>query len=311
MIINTAKTSIAFQGEAVSGVMDVRDLAPALLSTSNLLEEANRVVNGADSNVQLLVTSDFRKGSFEVGLELVQNLVEISKPLIAATGPANALQLLEMLGFAANTGMAGLSLTKLLKWLGGRPVENVVEIKYGLFELYAKGDSNPVQVIGAIKDMAHDSGVRKWFGNMVQPLSAPGIDRLTFRDGEHNDVESIEKEEQPYFEASAEPLRNINDTRFTVSCLIENAPLDSRFKWRLSYGDQHVAASMKDEVFQKRIDDGLVSFTKGDMLDIEMRFQQWEYAEGTISNEYDVIRVIQHRKKQHFTQLPLPDGGSA
>ena len=68
--MNEAKIRIAYDGEALrTGTMNVRDLAPALIALSDLFEESNKVLNDKDSAVQLRVQSDFRTGSFDVGVQ--------------------------------------------------------------------------------------------------------------------------------------------------------------------------------------------------------------------------------------------------
>jgi hypothetical protein len=54
--MNTAQFSIYFDGPALrEGTMDVRDLAPAMLALGDMLEHANRVVNGPEVTVSVRV----------------------------------------------------------------------------------------------------------------------------------------------------------------------------------------------------------------------------------------------------------------
>ena len=70
---NRASTTIIYKGSDVAeGLMDVKDLAPALLALGNLCQATNRCLNGDEAKVDVLVRSDFKAGSFEVSLELVQ-----------------------------------------------------------------------------------------------------------------------------------------------------------------------------------------------------------------------------------------------
>src|SRR5687768_12925867 len=68
---------LEYDGPALAAhEMDVRELAPALLSTADLVQELNRIVNPADPNVSVNVkaTSD---GSFLVWLSIYHDaLVE-------------------------------------------------------------------------------------------------------------------------------------------------------------------------------------------------------------------------------------------
>jgi hypothetical protein len=77
------KFTLTYGGEALeSGLMDVRELAPALLSVGELIHSVNRLTNGDRAVVSLQVKSDFRKGSFQIDLVLVQNLIDQAKQFL-------------------------------------------------------------------------------------------------------------------------------------------------------------------------------------------------------------------------------------
>ncbi|MBC2728608.1 hypothetical protein [Desulfosporosinus sp.] len=73
--MSTYELTIAYDGSALQdGTMDVRELAPALLAFGNLLEEANKELNGSNSKMQFLVKTDFKAGSFHVDFEIIRTL---------------------------------------------------------------------------------------------------------------------------------------------------------------------------------------------------------------------------------------------
>ena len=66
-----AKFQVTYGGAVLAKhAMDVRDLAPALLSLGALIREANNEINGGRSKVNLLVHSDFKHGCFNINFEL-------------------------------------------------------------------------------------------------------------------------------------------------------------------------------------------------------------------------------------------------
>ena len=67
-------------------------------------------------------------------------------------------------------------------------------------------------------------------------------------------------------------------------------------------------AKMDDEDFLKQIDSGKQSFTKGDMLKIRRERTQIRKADGTIKNEYRVIKVLEVQKRAKEIDLPFEEG---
>ena len=80
--MSDATIQLAYDGDALrNGSMDVRDLAPALLAAGELCEKANDVLNDGRAKVSVRVRSDFKTGSFELSLDVVQTLIEATKTI--------------------------------------------------------------------------------------------------------------------------------------------------------------------------------------------------------------------------------------
>ena len=65
---------VAFDGEALaSRTMDVRDLAPALMGLSEALIEANKILNGKETALEVHITPDIEENCFDIGIEVLQH----------------------------------------------------------------------------------------------------------------------------------------------------------------------------------------------------------------------------------------------
>ena len=108
-----ASFDIAYDGPALrDGVMDVRDLAPALLAVGQLFDAANTVLNRDEATVAVNVKAT-GIGSFEISFEVVQKLASQIAALFAGESVVAAVNLKEIL-----IG-AGISLFWLIKKMRG------------------------------------------------------------------------------------------------------------------------------------------------------------------------------------------------
>jgi hypothetical protein len=109
-IVSSAELTIAYDGKAVrAGLMDVQDLAPALLASGKLIQKANTLLNGERSHVEVKVRSDFRRGSFLVNLHVDQGLLEQARQfLLAHPHIKEAKDILDILFFYAGLPSAAV-----------------------------------------------------------------------------------------------------------------------------------------------------------------------------------------------------------
>lgn len=68
-----ASFRISFDGtDLAAHTMDVRDLAPSLLALSDILSEANLILNGNNARAELHITPDIHQACFDIGIEIHQ-----------------------------------------------------------------------------------------------------------------------------------------------------------------------------------------------------------------------------------------------
>ncbi|MGA9884922.1 MAG: hypothetical protein WBQ34_14495, partial [Candidatus Acidiferrales bacterium] len=200
-IVSSSELTISYDGELLrAGLMDVQELAPALLASGTLLQKANRLVNGDTTRVSLKVRSDFRRGSFLINFVVDQTLLDQAKTfLLQHPDLTGATQILQMLFFWVGIPVgAGTSLFKLIKKLGRRKPDSVI------FE-----DSNVTIITGDVKMIVSDTvyklyldpDARRAANAIVAPLNKEGIDVLEIKRG--SDTEIVTKDEAASFEYSA------------------------------------------------------------------------------------------------------------
>ncbi len=295
---SNATFQIYFRGAAVeSGQMDVKELAPALLSIGSLIEETNRVLNGEKSTVSVKVVN-FRDGSFGISLDVTQRVLTDLVNVFTNDHITAAANLTSLLGVGALVG--GYSLFKLLRRLNKRIPDDVVTLEDGNIELVVK--ELKVTVPPEVFNLYKDTKVREEVENVVKPLSKDGIDFIDFKyDNEIS--ETIKKDELSCFEISETESEKINEDVFTATYSIQSLSFKKGSKWKLSDGTNSIFVTILDNEYLEKIEGNLVSFSKGDRLKVKLRIKNYENTKG-LKTDYEVLKILDHTKPP--TQITFP-----
>jgi hypothetical protein len=295
--------SIKYDGPALAGhQMDVRELAPALIALSDLLETANREAFPDAPPVRVNVQGNFRSGSFGVDLIAVQHIGQQIASILTGetvTSIANLVALLTAIGILGGDGLIGL-----IKWLRGRKPSTV---KYKdnsvIFELRFEEHVETFETDLVTGRLYQSRIVRQTLAKVVKPLEREGIDLFASgRDGKTESV--ITKEEVQAFEnaqADAEVASNI--LAEGVLLQIESAVFKDGNKWRFNDGAASFYAEIADEQFLGRVSSGAERFGKGDVLVVDLRRIQ-TISDTGLKLEYIIEAVKDHREP---LQIQIPN----
>jgi hypothetical protein len=298
--MSTTGFTIYYDGPALKeGQMDIKELAPALLSIGNLFEESNRVLNDDNATVAVKVKAGFEPGSFGVDLQVCQSLSSQVSMLLTSENISAAADICTLLGFIGIP--PGLAL--LIKKLKGRSPKNIVVLDDKKKAVVEINDNEKVEVnIGVVK-LFRDYNVRKQITNICRPLVKDGIDMLKAK---HNDIERViaTKDEVDYFEEPELEDEKIGESIIDQVVSIQSLSFKEDNKWLLSDGTSQFWAKITDHDFLVQIDNNTKAFSKGDRLKVKLKIIQRETSSG-LKTDHEVMKVIEHNTSARQLKFPM------
>lgn len=294
--MSDARFTLIFEGPAVdNGEIDVRDLAPSLLSLGELLQAANAAINGERASVAVKLHAT-RAGSFEVDMTMVQSLAAQAGLLLdQLAGHRDSLAAAKDLAdiiFKVGAGAAAIGggFFALIKWLKNRKPDRIEE--RGGDTIIHIGDTYFVTNARAVA-LAENLEVREQAKKLVSVLRSDGIDRLSTKtDGERL---TISKQEADYFEIPVGDDETLEDAKREMYLQIDSLSFKEGNKWKVTDGGEPFYAVIEDAEFLNRIAKGEVSFSKTDHLHCMVHERQVRTIRGQLRKERTIVKVLEHK----------------
>lgn len=290
---------VIYDGEALkNNEMNVKDLAPALLGLSDLLEETNQVVNGDSAQIQLNVKGTFKTGSFNIDFNVVQDIFGQIVNLFNKPTVIFSIGLLSLLGFSIKDGVVGL--IHLIKWLKNRKIKKITKVGKDKVSIIVEDDK--IEIDEKVLSLYKNIKIRKSLDVVIaKPLEKEGIDvfKIKYQDSET----IIKKEEKDYFKESLIEDEIIDDQVIKKHLQLLTVTFIEGNKWKFSDGVSTFFAEIKDEDFLKRVQTGQEKFAIDDIFHVELHQRQLLGVSG-IKSEIEILEVISHRAAHRQLNLP-------
>ena len=294
-----APFEIAYDGEALrDGTMDVRDIAPALLSVGRLVENANRVLNGDRATVSVRVVAGTEPGSFPSELLLTLSMPEQLVSFAGRSDVVLAGALLQHLGFSAAydaTKGAVFSLLDFMRQKKGKEIVHQEVLQDGGTNVFLEGENNSIYAPTVIVNLAQDPGVQNELRRILEPLKKEGIDEFQIREPRSGRViKKVTKDEVQFFEPSEGVTELEEHERIQWAYIKKAVFFDESRKWQFWDGNQDFSAFMRDKDFWRQIHEGL-PLGEGYMLQMTLRVRQAKKPDGRLQTEIEVVRVHDYK----------------
>ena len=286
---NTTELKISYDGDSLQQhKMDVKDLAPALISMGELFEKANYILNKKDTSLKVQI-QDLEAGSFGINLEITQKVVSQISSLLSGDTITSVPALKDLIFAGKESGTGLINLIRKLK--GGKP-DSIKNLKNGYIELVLDGKTVIVQ--SRLLHLFDDIGIRKSIENIMAPLENKGVSDFKVIEKD-NLVEHVKEDEIQFFKTPILEDEKISDYEQESAYSIISLAFREDNKWRLYDGSSTISVKVLDKDFLKKVEANYISFTKGDILICRVKTIQWHTTTG-LKTEYELLEVINHKK---------------
>lgn len=281
------KIRVAYIGEAVdNGTMNIYELSSALMALSNLIADANQILNKDNSKIEVRLSAGIERGSFEMVFELTRNITDQILNLFS-NKPYSLTEMLGAIGLAAT--LSGVNLLELYRWIKCRKTDAVEKISNDKVKITI-GNESKIFSVGAWELFQYKK-ISQHIEGVLHPLKKDGVTGFVVKDFETREsVASVSSDEVDYFKSSNAEMETITSTYETVLQII-SMTFERNLKWRFDDGESKFYALVTDEDFMKQFESGRINFAKNDRILARIELKQ-SYDESSTKTERKVIKVL-------------------
>jgi hypothetical protein len=296
--MSRAQFQIAFEGEPFDdGEIDVRDLAPTLLAFGELIQAANKALNGERAEAKLRVATTSH-GSFQALLSVdVGWLTDMLDAVHASSDRVVAANLLLELLIKAGTAAGMLwGVIAVAKKLKGKRPEKVQSKGDGTTEITINGDVLVVddRTILLLEDVPTREALQS-IGDKAGRIKG----MKAFRIGEDSAAEeALRLAPADLSSLNIPPEPDEPETEIThreAWLKLVSVHFSDGYKWRFTDGGERpFTAEMEDTDFANKVQDGSVTMSANDALRCRLREEQ-SISSSNLTKAIYVEEVLDHR----------------
>ncbi|MBM7073960.1 hypothetical protein JQC92_18290 [Shewanella sp. 202IG2-18] len=267
--------------ETKNHTIDAEKLGEAIVSMSKALKNANKVVNGEESELSLEVKAQ-EKGSFVV--EFISYLNN------AGVNP------LSVIGFVGATGTASTVLGAI-KQLKSRRIK-LIETKNKNISTLTLSDDTTVDLP---KDVAELVAIKDFRDNIDKVIKAPIEDvedaKFIIKDQNDDEIyEVTEEEAKDYKKMAQSVIEEITETEERKEIYFTKVNFEGASGWQIRLPDDSLKAiSMKDEAFLERVNKNKEEFSKTALFSVKIKTIKKHRHGTTPTYKLELLEVIRKR----------------
>lgn len=281
------RLTVSYDGpELASGRMDLRYLAPAMLSTAKLLEHTAQELYGTTATLKIDVQADFRRGSFSY--EIVTQAASLGRTLLDHITISDVI-------------VSADAVLRLIKAARGQTPASVERSDSAAKITF--NDGNNITINVQTLNLYQNRTVRADAEGIVEPLTKSGITGFKMTTPVSEPLE-VTSDEVSYFAAPIQESDLLSDTVTTMVVEILAPDFKRGNKWKFSLAGAGVIwADILDEQFGREVAEHRQTFGAGDAFRVEMHTIVTRSPQGSLQRKDEIVRVLE--KIPHVERLPL------
>jgi hypothetical protein len=295
--LSSTSFRIAFEGEPFSdGEIAVNELAPALLALGDVIQAANRALNGerAEARLKLRATNT---GSFEALLSVDVSMIGAIRDMLdlVAESPNRVVAANNLLDLLLKGGAVLAGLFAVVKFLKGRKPEKVDQLENGQTSITVNHTTIIVdnRTVALLEDLPTREALEDF---SEKALGIIGVTALRLGEKGSETEVLLTPAERSSFRVpqtiDEEPLLEIIEREVLLK--IVTSHFRDGYKWRFTDGGERpFTADIEDTAFLNSVTEGKTTLSANDTLRCMVREEQSLTSSG-LSKEIKVVRVVEH-----------------
>lgn len=261
--------------------IDAEKLGEAIISMSQALKNANKVINGDESSLELEVKAH-SEGSFVV--EFVTYLS------LAGVNP------LSILGFMGVTGTA-VTVLGALKQLKSRKIIFVEPSDEGV-SIVKLDDETELNLPSAVADLIASKKFRDNIDTIVKsPIEGLPDAKFLVKDEKGDDVFTVTEEESSDYKTIAQSvIEEISEETERKEVYFTKVNFEGTTGWQVRLPDDSlVAVTMKDDIFVERVNKKNQKFSKTALFSVDLKTIKKHRYGTSPSYKREIVEVVRQR----------------
>lgn len=262
--------------------MDAKQLVKSISAIAEMIEQADKLLNGEHSTVKVMVTAPAKQGSLCVDFETIQ-CVQGAIDVVRTLGLSSAVSFF--------TGGSAIAIAKHMQ--KKKVVELTENINDNITTLTFSDDEQLQCTPDVAKLVLHPS-IRQAMHDLIStPLEGKKdpVFKIKTKDGDIQINEDESKNFQPIPKGTLSK-KEIEDKEANIS--FSQVNFEGSTGWKMIYHGESVSIKMEDEAFLGTVKANQTKFSKDEMFSVKLNITRTKTARSS-SIKYIVKKVLRHR----------------